>query len=83
MTINPQKLDTFMEVYSAELVRAVQTHPDLYAYPISEVPAVLIRMREAIKTGSFNKDGHAFKATCKSLGIKQTYRDIETFLGSL
>ena len=74
-------LKVFMSVYAKHLCEAVRNNPTEYAYPMSELPAVLDRMEKAFARKSFNKDGQAIKATCKELKIKHTYRDIETFLG--
>lgn len=71
----------FKETYREELLKAHQEAPETYAWPIEEFEAVLARMFVAIDKGSMNKDGLAFKRTCKRLGIKHTYRDIEAFLG--
>jgi len=75
------RIDDFMVVYVEELTRAVTDYPDSYAYPVGEVPDVAGRMRAAFIKGSYNKDGMAIKRTCKRLGIKHTYRDINGFLG--
>lgn len=61
------------EVYREELERAVREHPDEYRFPIEHTPAVADKMIAAMKAGSYNKDGRAFKATAKRLGIKHTY----------
>lgn len=37
-------------------------------------------MRRAIRKNSFNKDGRAFKATCKRLKIAHTYKAINNFI---
>lgn len=74
------RLAEFMAVYKEELERAVREHPDEYHYPFSDVPTVVARMGAAIEKGSFNKDGRAFKGTCKRLGIKHTYAAIAAWL---
>lgn len=74
--------EKFKRVYKEELISAHSKYPEIYAWPISELEQVLTRIYLAIDKGSFNKDSHAFKATCKALGIKHTYQAIETFLGS-
>ncbi|MDD5186513.1 MAG: hypothetical protein PHS84_14760, partial [Paludibacter sp.] len=58
-----------------------KNNPVEYAYPLSEVPIVVNKMKKAFIQKTFNKDGKAIKATCKALKIGYTYRDIETYLG--
>lgn len=77
--INPEKFKTFFAEYSKQLEIAVKAHPEQY-FPIEQLPAVLERMQAAIKRNSFNKDGNAFKATCKVLGIPHTYKAIDAYL---
>lgn len=72
--------EDFMEVYSTELKRAIVEHPDEYAYPVDEAEVVVARMSAAIARGSYNKDGRAFKATCKALGIAYTYSAINAYI---
>jgi hypothetical protein len=74
--------ETFKAEYKKQLKIAREKYPDLYLCPMTEFDAVFDRMTVAIEKGSFNKDSHAFKATCKALKIKHTYRDIEMFLGT-
>lgn len=74
------KLDTFMEVYERHLRAAHKADPGIYAYPESEIPTVLVRMRAAIAKGSMSKDSPAFKRTCKELGIKHTYQAIAEYI---
>lgn len=64
------------DIYREELANAVRDYPNEYAWPIDQVPVVADRMVDAMKRGSYNKDGRAFKATCRRLGIKHTYTAI-------
>lgn len=73
-------LDKWMEVYEVELAKARLAHPDQYPWPAELLPTVCSRMRAAIERRSYNKDGYAFKATCKHFRIKHTYSAIEQFL---
>ena len=75
-----EHFDIFMEAYSKNLAAALEKFPDQYAWPKSELPQVIERMKAAIKKGSFNKDSHAFKATCKELKIPYTYQGIKSYL---
>lgn len=74
------KLDQFMEVYSKHLKECLREFPDQYSWPETLLPNVLIKMRAAMETGGYNKEGHAFKRTCKELGIKHTYTAIKEFI---
>jgi hypothetical protein len=73
--------DTFITEYEKQLTEVVKNNQTEYAYPVSEVPTVVQKMKIAFIKKTFNKDGKAIKNTCKSLKIGYTYRDIETFLG--
>jgi hypothetical protein len=74
--------DKFMTVYEQKLTDVITKYPAEYCYPVSEVPIVVSKMRKAFIAKTFNKDGRAIQATCKALGIKYTYRDIELFMGN-
>lgn len=80
-----KNLEAFMTVYAKHLeaTRTKDTAGDYYCWPVSELPLVLGRMRQAIERGSFNKDSLAFKATCKELKIKHTYQAIRAFLSGV
>jgi hypothetical protein len=73
-------METFMTEYAVQLKHAVETYPSEYAYSVTEVPKVIARMRDAIQSGQFNKDGRAIKETCKKLKIKHTYKGIRNFI---
>jgi hypothetical protein len=72
--------ETFITTYREQLRIAIETHPEEYAYPVSELDFVVARMTAAIERGSFNKDSRAFRATCKVLGIKHTYQAIKAYM---
>lgn len=78
--MNAERLALFGTVYRVELERAVVEHPEEYAWPVENVPTVAAKMLEAIREGSFSKDGRAIKATCKAFGIKHTYTAINAWL---
>jgi hypothetical protein len=73
--------ELFKKTYAEQLKINHAKYPEIYAWPIEEFEQVLSRMYASIERGNFNKDSHSFKATCKALKIKHTYRDIECFLG--
>jgi hypothetical protein len=73
--------DTFVQVYTEQLEKAIRNYPDEYAFPVENVPAVVAKMSAGFKNKTYNKDGRAFKATCKILNIKYTYTAINEYLG--
>ena len=79
-TVVKEKLDTFTEEFRAALNLAVLMYPQEYAYPLSEIPAIVERMRVAFDRGSYNYDSRAIRITCKVLGIKPTRKAIEAYL---
>ncbi len=81
MTHNEEQLKVFLGIYTGKLAEAVERSPDKYCYPVSEVPQVVERMRVAILRGSYSlHSSPAFKATCKALGIKFTYKAVREYL---
>lgn len=78
--MNTDRLNEFCRVYAEKLKEAHATYPDDYGFRADALPTVTGKMIAAIERGSFNKDGHAFKATCKALGIAHTYKAINTYL---
>lgn len=78
--IHSGNFECFMEVYAEKLKEALKLYPDQYFWPESLFPEVVKKMRLAIERGTFNKDGHAFKATCKALKINYTYKAINEFI---
>jgi len=74
--------EKFGELYRANLRRAVTEKPDDYAYAADRVDEIAGKMLAALERGSANKDGFAFKQTCKQLGIPHTYKAINAFLNS-
>ena len=70
----------FLAVYREKLAAAITKHPDQYVWPIEELGPVMGRMTAALDRGSYSKDGLAFRATCRALGIKHTYTAINQFI---
>ncbi len=78
--------ETFDKVYRASLAQAVAEYPDEYPWfqeGVVEVEEVADRMLDSVfhYPGRWNKDGRAFKATCKTLGIRHTYKAIFAYIG--
>lgn len=77
------RLDQFMTVYAVELERCVREFPDLYAYPVSAVPGVLLRMKKALMAKSYNLErgrGSALAAACRKLGLPVTQKALNAYL---
>lgn len=72
--------ENFAAEYERQLRRAVETRPDQYHWPVSDVPVVAAKMMAAWDRGSANKDGLATQWTCKALGITHTYSAIRAYL---
>ena len=70
----------FKNTYKEKLREARLKYPDLYIWPIEKLDLVFSRMSDALDRGTYNKDSHAFKATCKKLGLKHTYKEINSYL---
>lgn len=73
----PFAAQTFLELYGKNYNQCRDEKPEEYG---GERADVLARMYNAIVNGTFNKDGEAFKRTCKQLKIKHTYKAIEAYL---
>lgn len=78
--MNQEKLAKFKQLFAKHCAEAREKYPDHYSWPASELPNVIARMHNAIDRGSYNKDSHAFRAVCKELGIKHTYKAIDDYL---
>lgn len=78
--MNEAKLDLFICEYAKWLREYRNQCPNEYEWPVEMMDTVLERMSAAIRRGSFSKDGKAFAATCKVLGIKNTYKAISEYL---
>ena len=74
------RIDDFLAEYTIQLTRAVTRHPTLYSYSVSQVPGVITRIREALPANKYMTNGRAFRATCRNLGIKPTYKAVRDFL---
>ena len=75
-----KNLRQWNDEYANQLRQSVTQNYGLYAYDLSEVPAVAGRMAVAFERGSYNKDSHAIRATCHAFKIKHTYKAIDAFL---
>ena len=72
--------DKFSTLYRKYLKEASETDP-AYALIKGRTDDVAEKMLHALTRKSANKDGYAFKKTCKELGIKHTYTEIYKYLG--
>ena len=73
-------METFEQIYERHLIRMIETRPDDYAYPLAEVPLVVMRMMGAIRRNGFNANSPALRATAKELGIKPTATAIRAYV---
>lgn len=89
-------MNRFKAAYVAALTEAVEKYPEEYPWYHADtvivgnagnttfvkqsIEQVGARMLDAMDRGSYNKDGRAFKAACKALGIPHTYKAINAVL---
>lgn len=75
-------LDKFMSAYERHFRANVAAHPEQFVNSDKpeKIPAFLIAMRKALESGAYLNDSSTFKATCKELGIKHTYKAIAEFI---
>ena len=73
------KLNEFAQAYKIALTAAVTDYPLEYGFPIEQVDLVVERMKTAFIEQTYNKEGRAISRVCKMLGIRHTYKDINTF----
>lgn len=74
-------METFLAVYARKLRAAVDADPTRYAYGVEMIPQVVEKVRAALASGSYSKEGSAFRAACKELGIRpHTYKAINRFI---
>lgn len=76
-TFDEDRVRNFFDAYEDNLQRNRIKRPQDY---FGDVHTTIMRMREAILKGSYNKDSESFKETCKQLKIKHTYKAIEAYL---
>lgn len=75
-------LRQFCDTYRASLAKCLELYPGDYSWPKEQLQSVGDKMVKAIERGSFNKDGQAFRMTCKELNIPHTYKAIAAFIAS-
>lgn len=81
----PSALAKLHSIYLPELIAARAAAPEKYRWAASQAPEMASRMLDQIvQSGvhSVSIDGLAWKATCKKLGLKPTYKALEQFLHS-
>ncbi len=67
----------FIGAYFYQYDIARTANPHMYR---GDPDTVKARMAWAILTKTFSKDSYSFRATCKQLGIKHTYKAIDAFI---
>ena len=78
--IHNGNLQCFLDVYKIELEKNVKAKPDEYSYTMGQLDEVFGRMASAIERGTFSKESHSIRMTCKILKIKHTYKAIKEFI---
>ena len=85
---NPEK---FLTQYLLALRESIDQNPGQYRWYLQDlslndqnqlVRDFAAKMVTALKKGEADKDSPTVKKTCKSLGIRHTYKAIELFLNS-
>ena len=75
-------METFITELGKQLNNCITHRAEKYAYSVEHIPGMLERFRNAIQHNAFDKEGDAFKATCKALKIKHTYKAIKEFIAN-
>lgn len=78
--LNERLFAGFSDIYHEELARAVREHNDEYGFPLAQTSIVADKILAAVRLGNYNKDGRAFRATCRRLQIPHTYTAIRAYL---
>lgn len=77
-SINLEAFEQFIKSYATWLEYYMRVNASEY---MGNYELTLNNMKWAIVNKTFNKDSESFKATCKAMGIKHTYKAIYAFLG--
>ncbi len=77
--MNQERFDSMAAAVDEGLRKACEEGE--YNWGSSLLGTVQTRMRAALKAGTYNYDGPAFKIACKLVGIKQRRKAIEEFIG--
>lgn len=78
MSMSPK--EAFHSAYALHLAKARQEKPDIYVWPVEELPAIVEKMMLALARGGANIDSPAIKAACKMVRIKPGIARIKMFL---
>jgi hypothetical protein len=78
MSMTP--VEAFRASYALNLAKARHAKPDVYAWPIEELPIVVDKMMVALTLGRANIDSPAIKAACKAVHLKPGMARIRDFL---
>lgn len=77
LEVNEENYKRFISLYFDALKHNHLTSPDLY---LKDFETTFTNMNYAILKGTYNKDSDSFKAVCKTLKIKHTYKAINAFI---
>jgi len=80
-----ERLATFHAAWERHFRADVAANPARYvnAGDADKLTRFVASMRVALQTGKYGKDSANFKAACKELGIKHTYKAINAYLDGL
>ncbi len=81
--MNWDNFNKLRQTYAIKLAECVREFPDQYGWPEDQVYKVADKMMDAVKNhgiGEVNINSHAFKRTCKEIGINCTYKAIKEYL---
>lgn len=68
-------MDNFIDVFKLELKKSMLDNPDFYSKSYDDTLKAFIDI--AFIKGTYDKNSPSIRQTCKKLGIKNTYLDID------
>lgn len=71
-------MNKFVEIFSQVLKTSMESYPERYSKSYEDTLKAFTEI--AFKNSSYDKNSESIKKTCKILGIKNTYLDIDCAL---
>ena len=83
-TVNPDRLEAFTRLYASFLAESHEKKPEEYAFPATELPSVVAKMRASFERGATGgvwpcKSENIDRA-CRVLCIKPTWKALGEYL---